>query len=473
MDRSRDHDMAEAPLFSALSRQKHRVSFHMPGHRQGNFKADVLYDQFFSFDTTELPRTGDLADPFGHVLHAYQLAAEFFGAGESWFITTGTSSSIHIMLAATLHGGDAIIIPRAVHVAAVHALAIIGAEAKFVLPKEGESFPDGQPDTDAYLRAMTQYPSAKACFVTCPDYFGRTIDLRAIVKEAKKHNMRVLVDEAHGAHFAAAPDLLPETALAQGVDMACQSAHKTLPALTPASLLHLSRASIETGSVDPSRVARMVKVFQTSSPSFLIAATIDRARQYLAQDGHGAIRRLIEKNETISSKLPSTYRRVLEKGDDASRLVIDFSRTGHDRRSFIRHLDETGIDPELVDVSRAVFIPGLAQSDDDYARLLETLCSLPPVHDEASLERHLLIVETLSKARDRLLSAPPQFVQSPREAMFSGNINELIATSPVAPYPPGLPILWPGEKMTAQHQNYLKQLASQEVVIRGGELDFV
>ena len=135
------------------------------------------------------------------------------------------------MLAGALREGDEIIIPRAVHMAAVHAVAILSLNPRFVMPVDGRPFEDGQPDTASFLAAMRDHPEAKAVYVTCPDYYGRTIDLRVIATEARRLGMILLVDEAHGAHFAAAPGLLPPTALSQGADIVAQSAHKTLPAL--------------------------------------------------------------------------------------------------------------------------------------------------------------------------------------------------------------------------------------------------
>lgn len=473
MDHRSEHEKGDAPLARALAEQKGRVSFHMPGHRPGSSFLEPPFDRLFELDTTELPRTGDLAAPSGHVEEAYQLAADYFGAGRTWFITSGTTASIHIMIAATLREGDFIIIPRAVHIAAVHALALMGVNPIFVLPEKRKSFPDGQPDVASYVRTIQKNPNAKACFVTRPDYFGRTIDLSMIVKEAEKHDMLVLVDEAHGAHLAAAPDLLPQTGLFEGADIVCQSAHKTLPALTPASLLHLSQASVEKGAVDPLRVAQKVKVFQTSSPSFLIGASIDRARQYLHQHGREAIERLIQKNDELTKNLPPYYQRILPEGSDRTRLVLDYSKTGHDRRSFIRHLDLWGIDPELVDLSRAVFIMGLEQSDEDYERLLEALITLKPISDKAKLESHQNALERLTRERDQLLSESFHFHVPLREAMFGQKPDESVAVAPIAPYPPGLPIIWPGEKITRRHQNYLAVLSAGEVVTRGAELVFV
>ncbi len=460
-------DQQRTPLADALGAMEGRISFHMPGHRQGRLFQSPPALPVSAFDTTELEESGDLAAPAAHVLEAYRLASSFFGAGESWFITSGTTSSIFIMMATVLREGDQVIMPRAVHIAAVHAVAILGLRPVFVASPDGRDFPDGQPDASSYISTMQRYPGAKACYVTRPDYYGRAMDLASLAGAAKEAGMALLVDEAHGAHFAAAPDLLPATALSQGADMTCQSAHKTLPALTPASLLHVSEEALDSGRVNPSRLAGLVKVFQTSSPSFLVAASIDTARAEAAQRGHAAISRLIRLNRNLCDRLPACYQRFLPAGADQSRLVIDYAGTGRDRIAFQAHLHDAGIDAELIDLTRAVFIPGFDQSGDDYECLFSALSSLQVETDPQKLEDHARKMDSLSCRRDAFLSAEALFGVSPRQALFGRVAGPSVAGEAVAPYPPGMPILWPGEPVTDSHRLYLEKLLAEGIVVRG------
>lgn len=458
-----DGQKEKMPLVHALTEQAGRVSFHMPGHRQGRFQFPL--HKLSAFDVTELDGTGDLAEPSGHVLAAYRQAAEFFGAGETWFITAGTTASIFIMMATALQEGDRVILPRAVHLAAVHAAGILGLAPVFVKPEEGQIFPDGQPSASDFLRTMEENPRARAVFVTSPDYFGRTLDLEPIARMARELGMLLLVDEAHGAHFVAAPGQLPPTALFQGADLVCQSAHKTLPALTPASFLHLSRGALEEKRLDSGRAARFVKVFQTSSPSFLIAASMDAARARAQAHGEAAIGRLIFKNQELSRRLPPSFRRLLPAGADASRLVLDFSGLGRDRLYFLKMLDRAGIDPEMADLSRAVFIPGFDQPDGDYDRLLEALLTMEPVQHETERQAHLDRVNLLSREQDRLLSRPAAFSVSVRRGMF-GPAGKTVPTA-LAPYPPGMPLVWPGEVADTETLTFLQQLREAGITVRG------
>lgn len=469
-DQNRKDDQQRTPLVDALHKQLGRVSFHMPGHRQGRIFPRLQADAALALDTTELDRTGDLAQAEGHVQEAYQLAARFFGAGRTWFITSGTTTSIFIMMATALREGDKVILPRALHLAAVHAVAILGLEPIFVSPRQGQVFPDGQPDEAAYLETIHQHPQARACLVTRPDYYGRTLDLRPLAQVCHQSDMALLVDEAHGAHFAAAPGLLPETALSQGADMTCQSGHKTLPALTPASLLHLSQDALDRGLLDLQRLAGMVKVFQTSSPSFLVAASLDEARSALATRGPAAIRRLIQLNQALADQLPEGYQRILPPGADPARLVLDYSRTGLSRQAFARALDQAGIDAELVDLTRLVLIPGLDQDQADYDRLALALQTIGQGGEGTDLEEHLALLQARTRERDRFLSAPAAFLTSPRQALL-GRIEgqRPVLRAALAPYPPGLPLLWPGEEMTPDHRAYLDNLQSQGIHVRGLE----
>ena len=464
----------QAPLWSALCRQADRVSFHMPAHRQGRAFSREWIDSLARCDTTELERTGDLADPAEHVRQAYDFAAATFGAGETWFITTGTTTAIRIMLAGALREGDEIIIPRAVHMAGVHAVAVLGLTPRFVMPVDGRPFEDGQPDTASFLAAMRDHPEAKAVYVTCPDYYGRTIDLRVIATEAHRLGMVLLVDEAHGAHFAAAPGMLPPTALSQGADIVAQSAHKTLPALTPSSLLHLSSESIADGRICPRHVAAMVRVFQTSSPSFMIAASIDLARAAMTREGTEPWRRIIELNRKLADALPPHYRRASPSGSDMSRLVVDYSQLGRSREELASALDRAHIDAELIDHRRIVFIPAIDQPEDDYDRLARALCSVRPVDNIALIESHARRLEELEKMRDTLFSARPLWQCTPRRALFGEMLSDedqgdemlKYATNVIAPYPPGMPIAWPGERIDERHAAYARRMEESGIAVR-------
>ncbi len=464
----------QAPLWSALCRQADRVSFHIPAHRQGRAFSRERIESFALCDTTELERTGDLAAPSGYVRQAYDLAATAFGAGETWFITTGTTTAIRVMLASVLREGDEIIIARAVHMAAVHAVALLGLIPRFVMPVDEPRFEDGQPDTASFVAAMRASPKAKAVYVTCPDYYGRTIDLQVVAAEAHRRGMVVLVDEAHGAHFAAAPDVLPPAALSQGADLVVQSAHKTLPALTPASLLHLSSESVANARICPRRIGAMVRVFQTSSPSFMIAASIDLARAVLSETGDLPWRRIVDLNQRLIDSLPPYYRRVSPPGSDRARLVIDYSRLGRSRAEMAEELDRAGIDAELIDHRRVVFIPAIDQPDDDYDILTRTLCSVFPIKDAAEIERHVRRLEELEEARDTLFSSRPLWRCTPRKALFGdlppeenqGDRPSRCATNVIAPYPPGMPIAWPGERIDERHDAYVQMMEEGGIAVR-------
>lgn len=289
--------------------------------------------------------------------------------------------------------------------------------------------------------------------------------------------MILLVDEAHGAHFAVAPDLLPATALSQGADITCQSAHKTLPALTPASFLHISRQAVENHHIDCERVAKMVQVFQTSSPSFLIAATADAARAAIAREGRDRVHYLIRQNEVLCAKLPDHYQRILPQGADPTRLVLDYSGLGADRPRFLSALDRAGIDAELVDSYRVVFLPSLDQPEEDYRRLSQTLCAINPETDHHRLKQHQDKLAVLATKRDKLLSAPACFRLKVRQAMF-GHPDAMqledgtVATQVMAPYPPGMPIVWPGEMMNEEHHAYLRLLRAEGIIQRGLPVSF-
>lgn len=457
------HDHAPR-LGDVLQAAAGRVSFHMPGHRQGRFMPEGTSFDWAALDTTELPGTGDLNAPDGAVQAAYDRAARLFGAGKTWFITSGSTTSIFIMMAGMLREGDAVIVPRAVHMATVHAIAVLGVRPIFVAA-EGAPFPDGQPTREAFIETIRRHPDARACFVLRPDYFGRAADLAPIVEAAHARGMAVGVDEAHGAHWAVGDGSVPATALSLGADVVCQSAHKTLPALTPASLLHLSEDAIEHRPELCERVAAMVQVFQTSSPSFPIAASIDMARAELEACGRARIERLIALHADIAERCPEGFRRCLGDGDDPTRLVLDFLATGRSRSEVARAFDRAGIDVEMIDLDRCVMLPALDQPAEDYARLLDVLRTL-------SSERRTTDprpVRALARERDRLLSRPAEFVCSPRQALFGRVDDPRVARHVIAPYPPGMPTVWPGEPITLDVRTHIEALSREGIAVRGAD----
>ena len=456
------NSISQMPLVETLfAAAQERFSFHMPGNRHGKSFPGWLRDNLWSLDTTELAQTGDIQNPTGKVRQAMDLAASFFGAGHTRFVTTGTTTSLLTALATACPPAELILPRRSSDLAAWYGLANltpIWAEIR-----------EGEQVEQALLRTLKANPQARALFVTSPGYDGRTVCLTELVQLADRCGPIIIVDEAHGSHFAAAPDLLPPSALAQGADLVAMSAHKTLPALTPASYLHIGHKALATGKIKADKLGQMLKVFQTSSPSFVIAATLDYARWWLEHHGRQAVENLLALIAALDRGLPPAIKRIQLPGSDPLRLTYDYSRTGLSRPQVNAIFDAGRVDPELVDLTRIILIPALDTTQDEtkaLASVLQTVASTAPGAVPVQIDPAAIAEEALFD------QAPPSAV--PCSVPCSGSktaplheANGRIAAEAIVPYPPGIALIWPGEIITADRIRAIKRFLAADITVYG------
>lgn len=409
------------PLCAMLNNAQGAARFHMPGHK----------GRLCPKDMTELASTDDLYAPARGIAHAERLAAEACGAAGTLMLTGGGTAGILAMVLSCAQPGDKVILPRNAHHAALSACVWGDLEAIFA---------------DDLADAVPRHPDAKAVLVTRPDYYGKCCDLEPLVRLAAKHGMRVLVDEAHGAHFPWWD--APQSAGALGADAWVQSAHKTLPALTGAAWLHLSP------SVDANRARRFLRMVQTSSPPFPILASLDSARAWMAAHGRAALETLCARLVRFRESLPLLSGYADASADDPTRLVIDTLGRGLTGLEAQALLSERGVDVEMADGARVVCICTVADTPQDFERLYAALASLP--------ERPPLAPATIDppKPGGRALSVR-EAVLSPQEAVPLGLAAGRVASTGAGMYPPGVPALLPGERITAECAAWLAALPKE------------
>ncbi len=422
------------PLYDALKDYAERrpLRFHMPGHK-GKFMPAPELMNLAGLDVTELPLTGNLYTSGPPFDQAQSLWAQIFGFDCCQFLTGGSTMGIHTGLALCARPGDRILMDRGCHRAAFHALALLDLQPVFLerpwLEREGLT---GPISPDAVDQLLIRHPDIKTICITSPTYAGVLSNIEAISRIVHRRGGKLFVDGAHGAH-------LPFLGLApfSGADAAVVSAHKTLPAMGQAALLF-------TNGIDPDRVRQMASVYGSSSPSYPMMASIDLARDYMSgEEGRHAYRRAACRVFALRQKFPSL----------GGRLALDptrFTLKVKDGPSFARALEGQGIFPEMEDGGHVIFIATAQDSDEDFSRL------------EAVLEA----------LRDRMgegpkLPAPPlpERVISPRAALFaSSRLQPLedsqgaVAACQIAPYPPGVPVVAPGERIGKKELAYLKKI---------------
>lgn len=453
-------DQDRAPLFEALLRHiaTNPAQLHIPGHGQGRVLPGAFLAlgarELFSLDLTELPGLDDLHNPRGAIAQAQELAAALYGADRSFFLVNGTTAGIEALLLAAV-GRREVILPRNVHSSFLGGLILAGADPVFVCPETipGFGLDCGVPPS-AIEQALLGHPGAAAVFALHPNYYGVAGDLAGQARIAHRTDKPLLVDEAHGAHLRFHPDL-PEDALSQGAAGCVQSTHKLGGSLTQTSLLHLKG-----GLVDAGGVAAALRLLETTSPSYILMASLDLARQQLALRGRELLERALELGEGLRRRL-SRLRglRLLTPADlpggnyslDPTKLVISvrgLGLTGYQVRDMLAA--RYGVYVEMADASHVVAFVAIGAAARDCRMLGEAL------EDLAAREKNL--------PRAPLPEAPGTFrkLMKPREAWFSraGRVDLAraagrISAETVAVYPPGIPVLYPGEEITPQIIDYL------------------
>jgi arginine/lysine/ornithine decarboxylase len=455
------------------------VSYHMPGHNRGAGFPQWLHDNALRIDTTEFLLTDDLHLPTGAFAQALTLAAKAFGAGRTFFVTTGATIAIHSALYALTKPGDLIIAGRNAHRALINACRMFGLRVLFV---GDQSIPE----------AILAHPEAVLVYLTRPDYYGSAVDMSPIVSAVRSGNIPLLVDEAHGTHFAFAPMHLPMDALSCGGDVVIHSAHKTAPALTQGAYLHVSRNAMMSGRVSAEKLAQALSVISTSSPSFLIAATLDYARAFLEQSGEGETRRirtiLYEFYENLSPAwrtgvpaLPppdtTSHSGQPSIDHDLFRLVLHPLRLGIAPDALCTLLAEHGIHVEFFDLARVVLLCKFSNTREDFRLLSNALnraCedsyagqdSTRQTRDAHHAGLHMTPDACAERIRlqnrlDRNRRMAAGFIVDGRRCR-SGDRSEEMESVPLSDaegrtlavdvilYPPGIPLLFAGDRMDAE-----------------------
>ncbi len=434
-----------------------------------------------TFDATELPGLDDLHSPTGAIREAQELAAECFGADRTYFLVGGSTVGNLAMIGAVCKPGDIVLMQRNAHKSAVHALMLAGGGAVFLPPhRDAASGLYTGPSAERIDEQLRNFPEAKAVFVTNPNYYGMSIDLRSIAETAHKHGKPLLVDEAHGAHFGLHPKL-PASALQCGADVVVQSTHKMLPAMTMGAMLH-----VQGGRVDARVLEQRLRMLQSSSPSYPILASLDWARSSVhGNRREGAFRSGLEAVHAFRNALKSSSFRFgfLEWEPASSYSRLDpFKVAVYDKEERLSGfrlqamLAEHGCDAEMADERHVLLVFGLASSLQDAVRLKSALEQIElrycaekqekrpktannrPLWPNASGQPVFFDMDGVRK--------PPNITREPVEAEVEHSAGALSAEM-VVPYPPGIPLLYPGEPITPEAVTALIRYRSEGASVQG------
>jgi arginine decarboxylase len=463
------------PLLAALRKSADRphAAFYTPGHKRGQGTPQPLIDllgaDVFRADLPELPELDNLFAPEAAIAQAQMLAASAFGADRTWFLVNGSTCGIEAAVLAVCHPGDKLILPRNVHQSAIAALILSGAVPIFVEPEYDPDLAIAHSITPAAVSAaLNQHPDAKAVLIVYPTYYGVCGNVRAIAQIVHEHQIPLLVDEAHAPHFAFHPDL-PIPALAAGADLVVQSTHKVLSALTQAAMLHL-RSQL----IDPERVGRSLQLVQSTSPSYLLLSSLDAARQQMATQGQALLTQTLRLADQARAEIGQINGLRLitpaQAGQtpgffalDRTRLTVtvtELGLTGYAADEILHQ--QLGVTAELPSLQHLTFIISLGNTAADIDRLVQAFKNLGQY-------QHSIKAKSFLKPTFPLLSRI-----SPRDAFFASTETlpiaqaiDRVSAELICPYPPGIPVLVPGEQITAAAIDYLQQILAAGGMITG------
>lgn len=438
-----------APLYEHLMqlRSENRISFSMPGHK-GRISSD-----FIGCDVTELSKTADLHEEEGAVKAANDALTSLYGTKRSFILSSGSTTAIQAMVLSAAREGDTILVSEDCHLSVINACVIAGVNIRIAKKDFDSDFliPTGL-DTIGYY--LDKYEDISAVLITSPNYYGICADIEQIAAECHNKGIPLLVDEAHGAHFIAS-DLLPKSAV-RYADLVCHSAHKTLNALTGAAYLHVC-----SDLLSYERVRECINMFESSSPSYAVAASADTARSEL--ENSALWDDCAEKCGKLRGRLADLGLTVLEN-DDVTRFVISgFNMSGYEADRILS--DEYSIDAEMSDLRNIVLIVTPYNTDGDFNGLLTALKNLPAGAPKSEIRCNRIERNSLISPR-RAFFAQGKFVKLSDAAGHIGKAT-------VAAYPPGTPIIISGERISYAQVELIERLKKSGAKIKGMNKDII
>jgi arginine decarboxylase len=469
-----------APLFEALVAHKRLQghAFHVPGHKQRtewlNKEASTAFEQLLTLDLTELSDTDDLHHPQGPLDEAQRLAADCYHAEDTSFLVGGSTVGNLAMILGHSSPGELFIVQRNVHKSIIHGLMLAGARAILLPPLiDPISGLATVPSAILLESALSRYPEAKGVIFTSPNYYGLTSNLQPLIQLTHAFGIPVFVDEAHGAHFGFHPSF-PMSALQAGADLVVQSTHKMLSAMTMGAMLHMQGSL-----VNKAGVKQALRMVQSSSPSFPIMASLDLARQQLHTLGEAVFQPALEAVEQVTQQLSETPYRALGYApyinseleyDPLKMVLFDESQTLSGfalRDELLKHHCVA----EMADTRYVVMAFGTGSNRSDGIALSSALKAIGNGSRNGSTVQ---TTELNPAAAIVQANGVPEAVTFNRDTyrMESIQLEASVGCKSaewIIPYPPGIPVLFPGEVITSEIVAQLQHWRHSDAQLQGAQ----
>ncbi len=461
--------MKYTPLIDGLKKyvDENNIRFHMPGHKNKEALKE-LQALIPMIDLTEVPGTDNLHNARGIIEASQENAAKVFKAKRTFFSTNGTTAGVYAAITSQTLPGDKILLTRDSHKSVYQSLVLGNLDCDYLYPEYDldKNILIGIDPLDIEKK-LEKDKTIKLVVVNYPSYYGVCSDIEKIVQIVHKYDRLLIVDEAHGSHLSFHPNL-PKSSLELGADIVIQSTHKTLPAFTQSSMVHIG-----TDRVDVEKLKLHMSIYQTTSPSYILMASLEYATDYMERLGYEALDRVLKKIEEISKYLEQVEDvKIYKKEKQSQALPYDFDPT----KFLFKIKGITGT--RLEEILRRDYHIQMEMSDHYYCLALIT-----PLDDVEDLEELKLAIEDIAKSR-KYKRREEEFIDirkttaqkkiTPYKAFYSKRSSVqleeslgCISAELIVPYPPGIPILVPGEEISREIVNYIECLIDEKVEILG------
>ncbi|MEW9094579.1 MAG: aminotransferase class V-fold PLP-dependent enzyme [Clostridiaceae bacterium] len=472
--------MSKLPLIEGVLKylKEKNINFAMPGHKNGEgflttIEGKEFMDNLIHFDITEVDGVDNLHNAEGIIKESSELLSQLYGSEKSYFLVNGSTSGNMIMIFSSFEEGDKVIIDRNCHKSIFNGIIMRKLKPIYIDNIIDKKF--NAPfsiNMEHFFQCIKESSDAKGIILTYPNYYGVCCPLDMIIKEAKKYNMKVLVDSAHGAHFGMNPNL-PKSAVKLGADMVVVSSHKTLPSFTQTAFLHVNNKE------DIDKANFYFSSFSSTSPSYLFLCSMDYARYYLSEFGYESYNRLINVMEKYKHKINKIEGiNIIDKNYvqseygydlDITRYVLSLDK-GHNSNLLLSHLRENKIQCEMSDTFNCILIFSPFNTEDQFKHLYEVLekCDLSKFENKS--------IDLVNNHIPESIIAPYEALDMKKKKVELNKSIGSICGENITPYPPGIPVIMMGElidKEVIDMLKYYKEHGLDIIGLHGEEISII
>lgn len=436
------------------------ISFHVPGHKNGKIYDLLGYkdllESIYKMDITEIIGTDNLHSPEGIIKKSQEKASKVFKSDKTYFLVNGTTCGIQASIMSICNDNDKILVNRDCHHSVINACILGNINPVYIDYKLDNDYfiLEGVLEEDV-IKSIDENLDAKALVLTYPTYYGAAYDLEKICEYAHKKNMVVIVDEAHGAHLGLS-EKLPKTALEQGADIVIQSTHKTLPSFTQSSMLH-----IKGGKVDSSKISEILRIIETSSPSYLLMSSLEIATEIYEKYGRDLMNKLLENIDNFIKDISKNDFVEVYNKFDKTKIFISLKKLGITGYELEKILRKNNIQVELSNYYGVLLICTISNDYDDFKSIKNAINNIITDKKDEYFEE----LKTINYPK-----IIPKKILNPREAFYKNKKSVKIYDSIgqisgeyIIPYPPGVSILSPGEIITKEIIDYILYLKEMNI----------